>query len=415
MKNIILVFLLAITFKSTAQKCISQERLAKRISTHPELGFKIEETDQKILQWVNQKERTDVKRQDIVQIPVVVHVIWNQNHQNISEEQIQSQLDVLNEDFRKKNADRLTSSHPFSEFTDDIRIEFCLASKDPFGAFSSGITRTKTAIKSWNDNNYDDVFFTDRGGKNNWNPDLYLNMYVIEGDGETLGFASFPDELEDYREFDGVVIDHRVFGRTGTSGTEDFEGAMGRTATHEVGHWLNLWHIWGDEFCGDDKVSDTVPAEEDNYDCPTFPHHPNNDCGSGPNGEMYMNYMDYVDDECAVMFTKGQGDRMRAVLSGLRAQLQNANTCNATTSVYDKKWENALIIYPNPTPEGEVRIWINDPLLHNFQLQIIDVQGKSIKSTVAGSWLNLGHLKKGLYVVKISSAQRFATKKLIVY
>ena len=415
MRSIILLLFLGLTTLSKAQKCISQERLARRISSDPELNYKIQDSDQKIRQWINRKERFNAKKQEIINIPVVVHVIWNQNHQNISEEQIQSQLDVLNEDFRKRNPDRLTSNHPFSAITDDVQIEFCLASLGPNGEMTSGITRSKTNKVSWNDDNYDDIFFSNRGGKDNWNPDLYLNIYVVEGDGETLGFASFPDELEDYREYDGVVIDHRVFGRTGTAGSEDFEGAMGRTATHEVGHWLNLWHIWGDEFCGDDKVGDTVPAEEDNYDCPTFPHRPNNECGSGPNGEMYMNYMDYVDDACAVMFTKGQSNRMRAVLSGLRGQLQNANGCNASTAVYDESWANSLIIHPNPTSGGEVRIWMDNPSQQEIQIQIFDMQGRLISSTPLSASVILDDLKKGLYLVKISSAYRFATKKLMVH
>jgi hypothetical protein len=408
------LFLIGIVSGTQAQKCKAQDRMAQRILENPRLGRKIEETDKRIEQWISQKQSSPDKKREIITIPVVVHVLWNESDQNISDEQIQSQIEVLNEDFRRQNEDRLSSDHPFYEFTEDIQMEFCLATRDPFGAVTQGITRTKTNIKSWNDNNYDDVFFSDRGGKNNWNPDHYLNMYVIEGDGETLGFASFPDELEDYREFDGVVIDHRVFGRTGTSGSEDFEGAMGRTATHEVGHWLNLWHIWGDEFCGDDKVSDTVPAEEDNYDCPSFPHHPNNECGSGPNGEMYMNYMDYVDDACAVMFTKGQGNRMRAVLAGLRSPIQKSNGCFAASYTLDQTLADNLVIYPNPALQGEVRIWLNESNLSDVQIIILDVNGREIFNTSAIASLNLNALSRGVYFLKIYTADRFASKKLII-
>ena len=408
------LFLIGIVSGTQAQKCKAQDRLAQRILENPRLGRKIEESDKRIKQWISQKQSSPDKKREIITIPVVVHVLWNESDQNISDEQIQSQIEVLNEDFRRQNEDRLSSDHPFYEFTEDIQMEFCLATRDPFGAVTQGITRTKTNIKSWNDNNYDDVFFSDRGGKNNWNPDYYLNMYVVEGDGETLGFASFPDELEDYREFDGVVIDHRVFGRTGTSGSEDFEGALGRTAVHEVGHWLNLIHIWGDEFCGDDKVGDTVPAEEENYDCPTFPHRPNNECGSGADGEMFMNFMDYMDDDCAVMFTKGQGNRMRAVLAGLRSPIQKSNGCSAATYTYDQTLANDLVIYPNPAPQGEVKVWMNESTLSDVQIIILDVNGREIFNTSAIASLNLNALSRGVYFLKIYTADRFASKKLII-
>lgn len=408
------LFLIGIVSGTQAQKCKAQDRLAQRILENPRLGRKIEESDKRIEQWISQKQSSPDKKREIITIPVVVHVLWNESDQNISDEQIQSQIEVLNEDFRRQNEDRLSSDHPFYEFTEDIQMEFCLATRDPFGAVTQGITRTKTNIKSWNDNNYDDVFFSDRGGKNNWNPDYYLNMYVVEGDGETLGFASFPDELDDYRAYDGVVIDHRVFGRTGTSGSEDFEGALGRTAVHEVGHWLNLIHIWGDEFCGDDKVGDTVPAEEENYDCPTFPHRPNNECGSGADGEMFMNFMDYMDDDCAVMFTKGQGNRMRAVLAGLRSPIQKSNGCSAATYTYDQTLANDLVIYPNPAPQGEVKVWMNESTLSDVQIIILDVNGREIFNTSAIASLNLNALSRGVYFLKIYTADRFASKKLII-
>ena len=158
------------------------------------------------------------------------------------------------------------------------------------------------------------------GEKDAWNTNDYLNIWVCNLASGLLGFATFPGGNA---SLDGVVCDYAYFGNIGTA-TPPYN--LGRTATHEVGHWLNLYHIWGDSYCGNDYVSDTPEHEESNYGCPSFPHSSN--CSStGSSGEMFMNYMDYTNDACMYMFTNGQKNRMRATLNTTRSSLLNSQAC----------------------------------------------------------------------------------------
>lgn len=287
----------------------------------------------------------------MVTIPVVFHVIWNDPAENVSDNQIFSQLDVLNEDFNLENADSLDPSHPFYQFVGNAQIEFCLATVDPQGNSTSGITRTQTSVTSWAETAFDDIKSSANGGKDNWDPLEYLNIYIANLEGTTLGFASFPADLSSFPENDGVVIRYEAFGDMGTAGSGTFDANdLGRTATHEVGHWLNLLHIWGDTTCGDDQVDDTEPAEMSNAGCPTFPHNDFNTCGSGSDGEMYMNYMDYVDDNCMNMFTMDQCIRMEAALFGARSSILNSQGCG--TSGFRKLNNHSVMgLAPNPGSE----------------------------------------------------------------
>ena len=190
-------------------------------------------------------------RPGCTQIPVVVHVVYKTAAQNISQAQIDSQMDVLNRDFRKKNSDISTVPAPFAPLAGDARIEFKLATTDPDGNPTTGVTRTETNKSSFGSN--DDVKFTAQGGIDAWPRDDYLNIWVCQLSGGLLGYAQFPGGAA---ATDGVVCTHTGFGTTGTAAAP-FD--KGRTTTHEIGHWLNLRHIWGDGGCG---VDDFVPAHQ---------------------------------------------------------------------------------------------------------------------------------------------------------
>jgi hypothetical protein len=249
-------------------------------------------------------------------IPVVVHVVYKTAAQNISESQIKSQIRILNEDFRKANADASKVPAVFQPLHADTNIQFKLATKDIFGQKSSGITRTKTTKNSFSFN--DGVKSSKTGGADPWPARRYLNMWVCNLGGGLLGYAQFPGGPS---QTDGVVILHTAFGDTGTA-TDPFD--LGRTATHEVGHWLNLYHIWGDDGTGckgSDYCPDTPNQASENIGKPTFPHI---SCKNGPNGDLFMDYMDYVDDDSMVMFTAGQATRMNATLNGPRKLLFQA-------------------------------------------------------------------------------------------
>jgi hypothetical protein len=258
----------------------------------------------------------------VVTIPVVVHVVYNLQEQNISDEQINSQISILNEDYRMRNSDIGSVPEPFRTFCSDSYVEFKLACKDPRGKPTNGITRTKTDVNSFDTD--DTVKYSSKGGTNAWPSDKYLNMWVCKLGGGILGYAQFPGGPN---ETDGVVITYTAFGNMGTAASP-FN--LGRTATHEVGHWLNLYHIWGDdswlpesEKCnGSDNVDDTPNQKEENYGRPTFPHI---SCNNGPNGDMFVNYMDYTDDGSMYMFTKGQVSRIEATLNGPRLSLTQSD------------------------------------------------------------------------------------------
>lgn len=246
----------------------------------------------------------------LITIPVVVHVVWRTNAENISKSQINSQIAVLNRDYRATNPDTSNVPAPFTSLVTDAKVDFKLATRDPNGKPTDGITRTKTNRQSFSSD--DSVKKPSQGGAAAWPAKRYLNIWVCNLGGGLLGYAQFPGGPA---RTDGVVILHSAFG---TNGTAQAPFDLGRSATHEIGHWLNLRHIWGDDMgcTGSDKVADTPNAAGPNYGKPNFPHIT---CNNGPNGDMFMNYMDYVDDKAMFMFTAGQVGRMNAALAGPRS------------------------------------------------------------------------------------------------
>lgn len=260
-----------------------------------------------------------LERSGCTKIPVVVHVVYSNDEQNISDEQIHSQIEILTADFRKRNTDITDLPAAFAPLAADARIEFTLATSDPSGNPTTGITRTATTRSEFADD--DAVKSSTTGGADAWPRETYLNIWVCELAGGLLGYAQFPGGPA---ATDGVVILHRAFG---TNGTARAPFDKGRTTTHEVGHWLNLRHIWGDDgtgCSGSDFVADTPNQGGPNYGKPTFP---TISCGNGPHGDMFMNFMDYVDDAAMMMFSSGQVTRMHATLDGFRSTLGSAIAC----------------------------------------------------------------------------------------
>lgn len=234
-------------------------------------------------------------------IPVVVHVLYSNTNENISDAQILSQIAVLNEDFRRTNSD---ADNKWSQSA-DTQIEFALATVDPNGNTTNGITRKSSSVTEWGTN--DNMKRSSRGGIDPWDTSAYLNMWVCNIGNSLLGYAQFPGGSS---ATDGVVMGPDFFGSS-DKGNGFYLSApfdKGRTTTHEVGHFLNLRHIWGDGGCGvDDFVADTPESDDSNGGCATS----HVSCGTL---DMVENYMDYSDDACMNLFTVGQKDRMRTVL-----------------------------------------------------------------------------------------------------
>jgi hypothetical protein len=268
-------------------------------------------------------------RTNVIRIPVVVHVLFRTAEENLDLNQIHSQIDALNRDYRLQNTDRNLIPGAFSGFAADTLVEFGLAVRDPQGNSTDGITRTQTSISEFPydptdrlaTKKLDDMIKIDGTGKVAWPRDSYLNLWTCTLGGGLLGYAQFPGGA---MATDGVVILNRAFGSNGIAAPPY---NLGRTAVHEVGHWLNLLHIWGDDDGGcsaSDNVDDTpnqADANGSNVRISDFPHIT---CNNGPNGDMFMNYMDYVDDDTMVMFTKGQLARMNTTLAGSRALLSSS-------------------------------------------------------------------------------------------
>ena len=276
-------------------------------------------------------------------IPVVVHVV-NKGEEvgtgtNISDTQVISQITTLNNDYRKKSGTRGFNTNPVGA---DANIEFALAVRDPNGNPTNGIDRISFNVNSWTDTQIEAVLKP----STIWDPTKYLNIWVtpdvITDIGEVLGYAQFPEASTldglNYPPFtantDGVVIGHQFFGNLDYddgSFNLDPKYGYGRTTTHEIGHWLGLRHIWGDDTCGTDYVADTPVHKTENYGC--FTHPKPNTCTPATADEMFENYMDYTNDDCMNIFTINQVDRFNAVLanSPRRKELLTSNALTPVT------------------------------------------------------------------------------------
>ena len=327
-------FLISTSIFAQERNCSSAEYLEQQLQNNPNHAQNLAQ-----LEALTQQRAANQSLQrtgNILYVPVVVHVVYNTEQQNISDEQIQSQIDVIYKDFRGLNSEfqgLQDSSWPQAA---DMEIEFYLAQIDPDGNPTNGITRTQTDVTGWG--------FTDAmkssatGGQDPWDTTRYFNFWTVNFEGGLLGFAQFPGGDP---STDGIVMGAEFFGSSDDDVNNDFflqaPFDKGRTTTHEMGHFFNLRHIWGDGGCGvDDFVDDTPESDASNGGCQTG----STSCGSV---DMVENYMDYSNDACMGLFTEGQKNRMRATLEpgGPRATLEqppfpfllSVNDTSATTDV----------------------------------------------------------------------------------
>ena len=311
--------LLALQVSAQHRSCAAEEVLKSQLLDNPALQQEIQNIENHTRQFAQNGGATE---RTVVTIPVVIHVVYFNATQNLSDAQLLSQIDVLNADFRRLNADAGNTPPAFQGSAADCEVNFCMATQDPGGNPTNGIQRRQTTVNGFSTN--DNMKFFSTGGLDIWDRNKYLNLWVCNLSGGLLGYAQFPGGAA---ATDGVVCDYAYFGTIGASAPFD----KGRTATHEVGHWLNCFHIWGDDgtsCAGTDQVGDTPNQADENYGCPVFP---TISCSNGPNGDMFMNYMDYTDDACMNLFTTGQKTRMQALFApgGARAALTTSPGCQA--------------------------------------------------------------------------------------
>ncbi|KIX20385.1 peptidase M43 [Flavobacterium sp. 316] len=270
--------------------CASHDVLDRQLKEDPTLSGRMAEIELKTKNAITQGRIVN----GVLEIPVVFNVLYRTSSENISDAQLQSQIDVLNKDFNAQNSDFNTANNPYSDVRANVGIRFVL----------DAVNRKSTNKSSWGTR--DVMKKSKRGGIDPTSPTTKLNIWVCTIGGGILGYAQFPGGSS---ATDGVVLDSKY---TGTTGTATYPFNLGRTATHEVGHWMNLRHIWGDTTCGNDLVNDTPTHNTANYGVPAVGHR--STC-SGTPLEMYMNYMDYTDDRGMYMFSNDQKDRMLAVFS----------------------------------------------------------------------------------------------------
>jgi hypothetical protein len=303
------------------RNCGAMDHLHQLQQTNPAAQRNHAKMMEQVQAWV--REHGDEHRAGgVVTIPTVVHVVYRNSQQNISAAQIQSQIDVLNADYRKLNTDAANVPAAWTAVAADCGIQFCLAQRDPNGAPTSGINRVSTNVNSFGLN--DAVKYTAQGGADAWPRNEYLNIWVCNLGGGLLGYAQFPGQPA---ATDGVVIGYNYFG---TSGTASAPFNKGRTTTHEVGHWLGLYHIWGDDggsCSGSDNVGDTPNQASETYGTFAPGTVRTDNCSPSAPGYMWMNYMDYTDDASMYMFTTGQGNVMNGILNTSRSGLLTSIGC----------------------------------------------------------------------------------------
>ena len=380
---VIVVFLHVFFANAQQRNCGTMQHLDEIRQRDPGVDNRMDVENLDIKNWISNNKSSSKSMPNLITIPVVVHVIYKNSSQNISDAQIFSQIDILNEDFRMNNSDASSVPSAFAGVAADCEIEFCLAVRDPNGNVTTGITRTYTTTSSFS--GYTSMKYSSTGGQDAWNTSDYLNIWVCNLASGLLGFATFPGGNS---STDGVVCDYAYFGNTGTA-TSPYD--LGRTATHEVGHWLNLYHIWGDSYCGNDYVSDTPKHEESNYGCPSYPH-ASSCLGTGSSGEMFMNYMDYTNDACMFMFSAGQKNRMRATLNGSRSSLLSSLGCQ--------------VVYP-PIILSSTTTNLSCSLANNGSINLSAIGGVS---PLSYDWSNgsttqdISNLSSGYYNVTVTDA-----------
>ena len=385
------VFLLLLFVQSFSQKkCETAVYFKNEINKNADFKNQqqaIEDFTNRYINSVKDSNQFRVTGVTIIKIPVVVHVLYHFPGQKISDDIIRNQIKILNRDFRRKNADTVLTPFAFKNVAADCEIEFQLATSDPRQFSTSGIEKKYTPVLTWEAN--DKMKFDTEMGCNGWDSKKYLNIWVCNMGG-LAGYSTLPGGDP---QKDGVVVDFGAFNANLSGSAYD----MGRTTVHEVGHWLNLKHIWGDSDCGDDGVSDTPKQEIYTVGCPTEIR---KSCNNGAAGNMYMNYMDFTSDACMNLFTNGQKARMHSLFAagGARQSLLSSTGLSAPLVIVspvelpDPTWLFAKI-YPNP---------VTDKMKFNLEYDNRWI-GKTIKVTnLNGQHIKLIRITANVFEVDLS-------------
>lgn len=405
------VVIFFLTYSQNASRCGSNEMVRQQMAIDPVYAKKVDD----LLKNKGNYSRNDQKgRPASITIPVVVHVLYNSAEQNISDAQVQSQIDVLNEDFTATNSDYNNYDAGYGRVRGDLDIKFCLTQ----------VIHKQTLHKSFGFN--DNMKFTKKGGSDAIDPMHVLNIWVCDLGNKLLGFAYYPGITP---EKFGVVCHTQAFGR-GEQYNLFTDYDLGRTTTHEVGHAFGLVHIWGDARCGSDLVDDTPLHNDLNFGCPGEGHL--STCAGTPL-EMWMNYMDYTDDRCMYFFTDGQAARasffidtdpqLASITSSACGTTQRSNNditiaSNNSISTATERF-NSILLYPTVT-SGQLNLSSNNPAEGKAAINIYNQTGALLlrqEIFISGKSLNqidVGKFANGIYFLELTQGANKQTRKFIV-
>lgn len=400
--SVLLLLVLSCAQTVVAQvPCRSFEYQQSQVKQNPSLNAAI----QSVEKFTQQHNGSLIAKgqSSVIRIPVVVHVLYHTPDQKISDKVVYDQLDILNKCFRHLNSDTVNIPSTFKALAADCEIEFQLATSDPKQRNTTGIVKKYTPITKWI--NDDKMKFSADMGDDEWDPNSYLNIWVCALD----NFAGYSSVVGGPADVDGVVIGFPAF------------GAGNKTAVHEIGHWLNLKHLWGDDYCGDDGVDDTPKQASFTIGCPSGVRIT---CGNAPTGDMYMNYMDFTNDACMHLFSLGQKARMRALFlpGGPRYALLSSTGLNPPL-IYesplpedDPKWLEPKI-FPNPAT-NEVDIDLSyDTRWIGQVIQITNLQGQTLMLVTITSKLqkiDISRLPAGIYFLAAKKQDGVSMKQKFI-
>ena len=372
----------------------------------------------------NDENRKNLRVTDkVYRIPVVVHVIHNNesnfiggtNNTNISDEQIKTQIRVLNEDYRRKTG---TNGFNSNSAGADMEIEFELALKDPKGNATNGITRTYT-LKTGFDLQYEGATLANLI---KWDYEKYLNIWVVKGKNGTIGYSEFPydsnliglettpEDIAGQQIFDGVIIDFENFGTCCLALRNSYN--LGRTTTHEVGHWLGLLHPNGDESCGNDYCNDTPQIERmnDGITCNKL----TSNCDGVVRTNMIENYMDYSPDRCMNVFTIDQKNRTRAAL---QTSLRRKRLLQSLEPLEEKE-TLAVSVESNPINiSSKIKVLFKGE--KNVNVGVFDLRGILVyEDTYEGQKSNIfpikiDKLRTGSYIIRVMAGSETSSLRIV--
>lgn len=403
-------------------KCGSDNYYEQHLVNHPEVAAERNQQEEFIANFVANYSG-DIEKYTSINIPVVFHVNDPTNPQKVTSAQVQSALAILNEDYTATNSDISSIRPEFTSLIADMDINFCLATIDPNGNPTTGIT--------YHTNNYNgrepDGYGTAVKSVSSWPGNKYLNIWIvnyIEDDGSLYnsGWAYLPDSWVASNNLDGIVYNHRYLGYTGSSevsGPSSWQAEMARVLTHEVGHYLDLHHTFKN-YCSSpgDYVDDT----------PYVYYHGSNNCDqlgifcNSTTVVMDQNYMDYT--PCPSMFSTGQKTRVIAALNSSLAGRNNlwtssnliATGCQSTATITEIANNDALKLYPNPV-QNELNIELSMDAEEVTSFHIINTVGQEVM-TVSRTFNNntsidISSLPDGIYLIQIENASSSLTHRFV--